>query len=222
MLSLSLAVVQATGGARFKDVMLPAGDVPGWSIDFANWSGHGDAQKMRSSSWLGEHDGIRFVGQGRDVTHIRPGAADATILVARHGGTVRIESATIHCGASQGIFFGLETPGVRVEPKFRLELHDVAIVSDPPQMALMAGSSEGDLDAGARGYSRVLLRAARDGTMPAGLSADEIGVFNAYRSWFAEPEIGEPEDAQGPVQRLAISGAGPVTTPKWGIFGYQH
>lgn len=121
------------------EVPLPAGNVEGWSIDFPNWSGH--ERKYRSVDWLrdgdadGEpdHTGVVFIGAGKGLTHIRPpNLAEACILVGRHNGVVRITGATIHCGKSQGIFFGLETPGVAVQPNFRLELFDSEIVSDAP------------------------------------------------------------------------------------------
>ena len=216
MIAALLLALAVQGAPRLYPIQLPAGDVPGFSIDFANWSGHQAERKYRSDVWLRDadgdgspdYDGVVFVGAGRGATHIRPGNAEATILVARHGGIVRIEGATIHCGRSQGIFFGLETPGVPVQPKFRLELQSCEVLSDPP--VATAASLLVEQEKAARGppegeRSAVLIRSARSGALPPGLRHDELGDFNAYRSW--TPEVGPS---------LLAAATAPTTT-KWGI-----
>lgn len=224
------AWAQVVEQPRLYVISLPAGDVPGWSIDFPNWSGHAPERKYSSSAWLRDqdgdgvldYDGVLFVGAGKGVTHVRPAAlSEATVLVARHNGVVRIEGATIHCGRSQGVFFGLETPGVPIAPNFRLELQGCEVVSDPPAVApatasLVSGKAprgppDGD------GRSRRLWRAAEEERFPPGLRGEEIGVYNAYRSWLASPS---PSDEPGEYPVAALQAASPTTT-KWGIFAYQ-
>jgi len=140
--SIPAATEQAAAfaGLRLYVADLPAGNVPGFSIDFPNWSGHPAARKFSSSSWLRDfdgdgvrdYDGLLLRGRGIDVTNIVPGSADATILIERHPGVVVIQDATIHCGKSQGIFFGLEHRGMAVMPQFKLVLLRCRVVADPP------------------------------------------------------------------------------------------
>lgn len=115
---------------KLLTVPLAAGDVPGWSIDFPGYSGHGI--KRSSSEWLSRgYDGVRYVGHPSG-THIRPTGGDATLLVDRHPGIVQLENVVLHCAPRQGIFFGLEHKALPVQPKFKLSMRGCRVVADMP------------------------------------------------------------------------------------------
>ncbi len=112
------------------EVRLPAGDTLGFSIAFPGYSGH--AKKYDPAEWLSKgYQGVRFIGHP-EGTHIRPGNADATVLVDRHPGSVSFEGVTIHCGKRQGIFFGLEHKSLPTEPLFKLKLRGSTVLADTP------------------------------------------------------------------------------------------
>lgn len=126
-----VAMVAAVSTERLFEIELPAGDVSGFSIDVPQWTGHAPGQKYASATWLSQgYTGVLFRGKGKGLTHIRPGSAEATIIVDRHAGKVRLADLTVHCGSRQGIFFGLAHPGVAVEPLFWLETQNVDVLAD--------------------------------------------------------------------------------------------
>lgn len=105
---------------------LPAGDVRGFDIDYEAGTGR---TKLWSQDWLSQgYSGIRIIGNG---THIRP-VGDQALLVGRHNGVVQLEGVTVHCGARQGIWFGLEGKRQPTLPKFKLVTRGVEIVADMP------------------------------------------------------------------------------------------
>lgn len=105
---------------------LPPGDVRGIDIDYAAGTGR---TKLWSRDWLSQgYDGIRIIG---DRTHIRP-VGDQTMLVGRHNGIVHLEGLTVHCGARQGIWFGLEGKREPTLPKFKLVMRGCEVVADMP------------------------------------------------------------------------------------------
>lgn len=111
-----------------QEVRLPAGDVAGFDFDYSSGTGN---RKLWSSEWLKNgYSGVRIIGAGRSLTHIRPqlGSAWDTIFAVQHAGEVRLESLTVHCANTSAIHFGIEH---KLEPKFKLTLRDVAIVADP-------------------------------------------------------------------------------------------
>jgi hypothetical protein len=111
---------------RLKELRLPPGDVRGFDIDYAAGTGR---TKLTSSSWLSEgYDGVRIIG---DRTHIRP-VGDQALLVDRHNGVVQLEGVTVHCGARQGIWFGLEGKQKPTLPKFKLVMRGCEVVADMP------------------------------------------------------------------------------------------
>lgn len=137
MESLASEVAAETEPALYV-IQLPAGDVPGWSIDMSGWTGHdvdhryysSHAAQLRASSptaapgsyWLDvdadgngvpDYGGVAFRGQGADATHVRPALVagrpiDDTVVVASGPERVQIDGLTIHCGSTRGIFFGLQ------------------------------------------------------------------------------------------------------------------
>lgn len=153
LFALSPQVEQPTPPERLFEIRLPAGDVPGWSIDvkasnlgyqvryFSSRAGltpQEVAAAAPGSFWLDDgdgdgrpdYDGVRFVGEGWRHTNIRPPAnADTTILVTQANSVMRIEGATIHCGSRRGILFGFEHAQPRLWPGFRYELERVHVRS---------------------------------------------------------------------------------------------
>lgn len=128
---------------NFHEVVLPAGDVG--SINIA-WFKNG-VTSQDPNTWLSAgKDGIRFTGQGIDVTHIRSTGYDGlTIAIKRHNGVVEIRNATIHAGYDRGVTAGEQNlpgkdaqgntlpPGTQtVQPKFQLRLVNCKVVVDPP------------------------------------------------------------------------------------------
>lgn len=103
-----------------QTIELPAGDVRGFDINYS--SGTGRTKYTTTESMV-------FSGQGVNETHIRP-VGDQAILVDRFNGSVTLENLTIHCGARQGIWFGLGHKGAPVAKKFKLIMRNVRIVAD--------------------------------------------------------------------------------------------
>src|SRR5262245_10165748 len=105
---------------------LPPGDVLGFDIDHQSGTGR---TKLWSRDWLSQgYSGIRFLGER---THIRP-VGDQAILVGRHNGEVKLEGVTVHCGARQGIWFGLQDKAAPTLPKFKLTMRGSEVVADMP------------------------------------------------------------------------------------------
>jgi len=115
---------------KLMEIRLPAGDAPGFQIDYDLNTG---ARKLWSSDWIGKgFDGVRFIGAGRDLTHIRPGASWDTIAVERHAGIVQLESLTVHVSRTSGVHFGISRREKPLIPSFKLIGRDVMIEADDP------------------------------------------------------------------------------------------
>jgi hypothetical protein len=111
---------------RLFEIRLPAGDVRGLDLDYPAGTGR---TKLWSDDWLSKgYDGVRLIGEG---THLRP-VGDQALLVGRHNGVVQLEGITVHCGARQGIWFGLEGKHAPTQPKFKLVMRGCEVVADMP------------------------------------------------------------------------------------------
>lgn len=143
-------------------VELPAGDVPGLDLD---WLQHDGSPRYDPQSWLARgYDGVRFVGKGVDVTHMRSTRwGGITVAVRRHNGIVQLENMTVHAGFDRGTAFGeqnfdgdrdaqgklLEGTQRITAPKFELRLVNVKGVVDPPPSY---GASAATIVTGGAGY----------------------------------------------------------------------
>lgn len=121
------------------EIRLPAGDVPGWDIGRKNDNG---ARVYDPSTWLSQgYKGVRFIGQGQGITHIRPEPAVWTnLFVLQHNGVVQLENLTLHNGPRSAIQAGTGKPsGLPLFPKFRLVTRGVTI--DCSQAGMWGGFS---------------------------------------------------------------------------------
>lgn len=118
-----------TAAPRLKEIRLPEGDVLGFDVAGRNENG----SRHYDPTWLAEgYDGVRFIGAGRTRTRIRPAAGIWTnLFVEQHPGIVRFESLAIHGRGRSAIMAGRDRPA-RVEPRFRLELVDFALIAEDP------------------------------------------------------------------------------------------
>lgn len=117
---------------RLFTIDLPAGDVGSINV---GWIGkNGAAMNFDPEEWLAQgYKGVKFRGQGVDVTHVRCTSWDGnTITVGRRRLIVRFEQLTLHAGSSRGLFFGEQNQGRARVPGFRVELADVRAVVDEP------------------------------------------------------------------------------------------
>lgn len=109
-------------------IELPAGRVPGFSIDYA-----GDQLKRYDSSeWLSKgFDGVLFRGAGRQLTTIvdNPGYQRASVFIGPHNGVVAFEGLTIETSEDCAIQAGVEKP--QRFPKFQVRLQNVHVQARP-------------------------------------------------------------------------------------------
>lgn len=203
---------------RLFTIELPPGDVQGFSIDFPNWSGHSADRKLRSSTWMRDsdgdgrpdYDGLLIRGAGEGVTHVRPNGVDATMLIERWNGPTFIEDLTLHCGKAQGVFAGLEHPGLAVAPNFKICLRRVTVVADAPLQTAALASQASPRGPPDESRDRQIYEAAQaSAEAPSWLAEGERSVFELYRTWV------------GPTDVVARSAVAVATTTKWGLFGYQ-
>jgi hypothetical protein len=105
---------------KLFDIRLPAGDSFGFDVGKKNDNG---GRLYNPSDWLSKgYSGVRFIGQGIGITHIRP-AQDVwtNIFVLQHDGTVQFENLTLHNGPRSAIQAGTgKSAGLPLFPKFRL------------------------------------------------------------------------------------------------------
>lgn len=122
---------RAAVAPRLFDIVLPAGDAASINV---GWFRNG-ATRLDPSEWLRQgYAGVRFIGAGVDVTHVRCTSWDGiTVAVGRHAGIVRLENLTIHSGSDRGTAFGEQNLGRTITPGFRIELQNVRGVVDPPE-----------------------------------------------------------------------------------------
>lgn len=122
-------------GLRLKEVVLPAGLVPGFDVE---WPGSGTGNKLKYE--LEGYDGFKFIGQGRDETHIIPelSAQFATVVIGPGAKRVEFHGVTIHGAYGQGkgraVHYGTENLPLLGIPQKRLTLvfADYGIVADEP------------------------------------------------------------------------------------------
>ena len=113
---------------------LPAGEVPSFDIDFHQSNGR---VKYNSQLWLGAgYDGVWFRGQGRDVTFLKPDAAnqwvDSNVFIGPHSGIVRFSKMTIGSARTKCIHAGLENHVLPIK-KLKIEIRNCRVVTDPPK-----------------------------------------------------------------------------------------
>lgn len=118
-------------GARLFDIVLPPGDSGSINV---GWYRNG-ATRLDPTEWLRQgYKGVRFIGAGVDVTHVRCTSWDGiTVAVGRHAGIVRLENLTLHAGSNQATQFGEQNLGRTITPGFRVELKNVRAVVDSPE-----------------------------------------------------------------------------------------
>jgi hypothetical protein len=119
---------------KLFEVRLPAGDVSGFDIDLR---GDNRARQYHSADWLSKgYDGVRFVGAGAGVTHVRrhSDAVWTNVGVLQHNGVVQLEALTLHNAPRSAIQAGtgLWTPGLPFYPKFKLVTRGVELRCDVP------------------------------------------------------------------------------------------
>lgn len=125
------AVLQSVPEPRLFTIELPAGTTGTITVD---WDVGGAQRQYRSSEWLSQgYDGVRFVGQGVGVTHLRPTEYGTTVYLGRHPGIVRFERMTVHAGHDRAIFAGAQNTQRTVTPEFLVWLQDCELVADPPR-----------------------------------------------------------------------------------------
>lgn len=118
---------------RLKEVVLPAGYIPGMDVEWAGQTGN------KAKHFLEGYDGIKFIGQGPGLTHIVPkwgtsDAWDSTIFIGPGARRVEFHGVTIHGGPRKAVHYGLEhlpDKGVAQEP-LSIVFADYEIVADEP------------------------------------------------------------------------------------------
>lgn len=103
------------------------------SINVGWWS-NGAERVYDPNLWLRQgYDGVRFQGEGRDVTHVRCTSWDGvTLAVRQHSGVVELRDLTLHAGYSQATAFGEQNLAKTIAPEFELRLVNVRVVADEP------------------------------------------------------------------------------------------
>jgi len=116
---------------QLYELRLPAGDVGGLDIDVQGNTGQ---QKLWSKDWLSKgYAGIRIIGAGVGVTHMRPNWNGWTLNVFQHPGVVQIENLTLHAGRNAATLIGYENKAhLPLFSKFQFRAVDMACVVDPP------------------------------------------------------------------------------------------
>jgi hypothetical protein len=223
-------------GKRLFDVNLPAGDSGSINV---GWFRNG-AQVQDPSAWLAQgYRGVRFVGQGKGVTHLRCSSWDGiTVGVGRADLVVRLEALTLHAGYDHGTQFGEQNLARELVPGFRIELVNCEVVVDPPfdyftrerrfQLQgrgrgyavgdTLTASSAGELQAATFRVTAVALPGIVES--PNDLADGEIRALDLIQvGRYARP----PPFA--PVALTGGSGEGATALlgqrPKWGLFAYN-
>lgn len=116
------------------EIPLPAGDLPGFDVGLRNDNG---SRFYNPQDWLSQgYAGVRFVGKGQGITHVRPAQGVWTnIFVFQHNGTVQLENLTLHNAPRSAIQAGTgKASGLPLFPKFRLVTRGVTIDCSQPGM----------------------------------------------------------------------------------------
>lgn len=114
------------------EVRLPAGDVLGFDVGVRADNG---PRQYSPIDWLSQgYDGVRFIGQGKGITHIRPALNVWTnITILQHNGIVQLEDLTLHNAPRSALQAGM---GLYVTlpffPKFKLVTRNVELLCDVP------------------------------------------------------------------------------------------
>lgn len=112
---------------KLFEIQLPLGDVPGFDIGRKNDNG---ARVYNPQDWLSKgYAGVRFIGKGQGMTHIRPAENVWTnLFVLQHNGTVQLENLTLHNGPRSAIQAGTgKEAGLPLFPKFKLVTRGVTL-----------------------------------------------------------------------------------------------
>lgn len=93
----------ASEGLRIKEIVLPAGIVQGFDVE---WPGNTGTP---TKHFLDGYDGIRFIGQGKDLTHVVPAPnAWITCFVGPGAKHVEFHGMTVHGARTRAIHQGIE------------------------------------------------------------------------------------------------------------------
>jgi hypothetical protein len=114
------------------EIRLPAGDSFGFDIGKRNENG---TRVYHPNDWLSKgYAGVRFIGAGQGITHIRPASGVWTnIFVLQHQGTVQLENLTLHNGPRSAIQAGTgKASGLPIMRKFKLVTRGVTIDCSQP------------------------------------------------------------------------------------------
>lgn len=195
--------------ANLFEIRLPAGDSGSINV---GWFNNG-APKLDPQTWLSQgFDGVKFVGQGVDVTHLRCTSWDGiTVAVIQHQGIVQLENLTLHCGYSQATQFGEQNLAKKLSSKFEARLVNCKVVAQPvPVSDVQAALGQ-------------MPEAAQVRFMPQRQQIAEAPRGGAYLSNVqAAPAFQQMAErlAQLPVSQAELAAAS-VVRPKWLVFGYQ-
>jgi len=116
------------------EVRLPAGDVPGFDVGRKNDNG---SRLYNPEDWFSKgYVGVRFIGKGQGITHIRPALNVWTnVFIGQHNGIVWLEDLTLHNGPRSAIQAGTGLwSGLPFFPKFRLVTRGVMLDCSQPGM----------------------------------------------------------------------------------------
>lgn len=119
----------STDGLRIKEVRLSEGLIPGFDVEWTGKTGN------QTKYFLEDYDGIRFIGEGADATHVVPLSSwDSTIFIGPTAKRVEFQHLTIHGGPRKAVHYGLENLPLNGQPFVPLTLvfNDFGIVADEP------------------------------------------------------------------------------------------
>ena len=218
---------------RLYQINLPAGNTGsinvGWFkngatiLDPKVWLDDGDDSDPEPDDF----DGVRFVGQGVGVTHLRCTSYDGvTVAVGRHAGLVQVENATVHCGYDRALVFGQQNLARELVPEFQARLIDCEVVADPLGSY---GASSASVSIAGGGYAvgqeaRVVGGA---GASPA-LRVTAVNAAGGVTRLEVVSGLNGSYSSLPPPQAATTGGSGSGLTvslvyrrPKWLFFSYQ-
>lgn len=93
----------AVGGLRLKEIVLPAGIVQGFDVEWPSNTGNS------AKHTLDGFDGIKFAGQGKDLTHVVPSPSGwITCFLGPGAKHVEFHGMTIHGARTRAVHQGIE------------------------------------------------------------------------------------------------------------------